>query len=407
MGVSERPSGRHITVIAMHYPPEIGAAAQRTSSLVAALTAQGHRVRVITQLPNYLRGRVFQKYAGRFRMVEDRGGATVSRVRPLLFRRQGLLWRTIGELWFLLNGAARAMLGPRPCLVLATCPSVFAPLAGWAAATARRAALVIEVRDLTWENAAGSGGRPPRAGRWLGAAIVGSARHAALVVCTNARQRDHMVARGVAPERCRVVPPGVDRALLDRLSALPPPPGRRHVMYLGLVGLPQGLRVLIDTARLLADEGYRITVVGGGVEREALAAAAEREGVGTIAFAGPVPPEAVPDCYASADILVAHLTDHPSYRSALPSKLLEYMAAGRPVVFGGAGAGADLVRESGGGIAVPPCAPEEMAAAIRRLAEDPELADSLSRAGREFVRRRHARDAILGDLLADLAPLLS
>jgi glycosyltransferase involved in cell wall biosynthesis len=105
--------------------------------------------------------------------------------------------------------------------------------------------------------------------------------------------------------------------------------------------------------------------------------------------------------FARFDIGIMPLPDAPYTRAKAGFKLLQYMAAGLPVVASPIGVNSDLVRESGAGYLAD--SPEEWEEALRLLAGDPELRRSLGAAGREFVERYADLDAqarILGDLLA-------
>jgi glycosyltransferase involved in cell wall biosynthesis len=79
---------------------------------------------------------------------------------------------------------------------------------------------------------------------------------------------------------------------------------------------------------------------------------------------------------------------------AVPSKLLEAWAYQRAVILAAAGEAAELVRQSRGGVVVPPEEPERLAEAVLALKSDPQrLADSAQR-GSDFVRQRFDRQML-------------
>jgi len=80
------------------------------------------------------------------------------------------------------------------------------------------------------------------------------------------------------------------------------------------------------------------------------------------------------------------LRDLPILASALPTKMLEAMAAARPVLLAARGEAADLIDASGAGLTVPPGDPHALAAAIERLYGDPALRRQLGQTGCNFVR---------------------
>ena len=100
------------------------------------------------------------------------------------------------------------------------------------------------------------------------------------------------------------------------------------------------------------------------------------------------------------------LRDLPVFEDALPTKLLEYMAAGRPVVASAAGDVARLLERSGAGIACAPGDTAALAAGIRALIRDPLRARAMGTNGARHVREHYSRDAFV-DTLERLAVALA
>jgi glycosyltransferase involved in cell wall biosynthesis len=85
------------------------------------------------------------------------------------------------------------------------------------------------------------------------------------------------------------------------------------------------------------------------------------------------------------------LRDRPILEGALPTKLFECLAAGRPAVMSARGEAAQLVERSGAGIAVPPEDPDALAGAFRTLHADRRLQARLGAAGREVATTQYDR----------------
>jgi glycosyltransferase involved in cell wall biosynthesis len=118
---------------------------------------------------------------------------------------------------------------------------------------------------------------------------------------------------------------------------------------------------------------------------------------------GAVPAERIPALYAESDAAVVMLRDLPIFEGALPTKLLEAMAAGRPVVLAARGEAARLVERERCGLVVPPEDPRALAEALSALAADPARRAALGAAGRCAAERDFGREAWLrrwSDLLA-------
>ena len=91
---------------------------------------------------------------------------------------------------------------------------------------------------------------------------------------------------------------------------------------------------------------------------------------------------AVPALLADCRVAWIPLQRHGNYDRAVPTKLVEAMAAGRPVVASDLGRMGAMVRAAGCGLVVPPADAPAHAAAIARLLGDPEEASRMGAAGR-------------------------
>jgi colanic acid biosynthesis glycosyl transferase WcaI len=155
-------------------------------------------------------------------------------------------------------------------------------------------------------------------------------------------------------------------------------------VYSGNLGVKQGLEVLVHAAAALCDARVRIVICGDGAQRETLAA--QIGDARNIRLLPLLPDAEYREMLADAD--VALITQQPaSGRAFFPSKLLNALAAARPIV-----AVADddselsrVVREAACGTCVAPQRPEELAKLLDSLAKDPAPLANWAQAGRTWV----------------------
>jgi colanic acid biosynthesis glycosyl transferase WcaI len=100
------------------------------------------------------------------------------------------------------------------------------------------------------------------------------------------------------------------------------------------------------------------------------------------------------------------LRNVPLFEDALPTKLLEYMAAGRPVVAAAAGQVSELVSSARAGIVCPPEDASAVARAIRVIASDEDEARRMGQHGRRYVEENLSRVAMVDRLEMELERLL-
>jgi colanic acid biosynthesis glycosyl transferase WcaI len=291
-------------------------------------------------------------------------------------------------------------------VVVAETPPLFTAAAAVVIARMLRAPLLLNVSDLWPESAVQLGMLNNRAAIRLAEWVERFAyRYAATVTVPTPGMVRILLERGYGEEKVKLLPNAVDT---DRFSPSPPTASELcRAMYCGTVGLAQGVGTLLTAAELLErdHQPVEVIVVGDGAERGELEEQARRSGLKRVTFVGRVSSEEVPERIASANVTVMTLRDLPLFEDALPTKLLEYMAAGRAVVAAASGQAARLLEEVGAGIACPPENPAALAEAIGRLASDPELAREMGVRGRQYVEERLSRRAMVDQLEAELEAL--
>src|SRR5207302_10741255 len=123
-------------------------------------------------------------------------------------------------------------------------------------------------------------------------------------------------------------------------------------------------------------------LAGAGPERGRLQRICAEERIPSVRFLGPLPTEAIPALFSVARASIVPLRDSPLFESARPSKIMPSLACETAVIYAGRGDAADLLTRNECGIVVPPENPIELARAVQRLADDPQLAARLGKAGR-------------------------
>jgi len=161
------------------------------------------------------------------------------------------------------------------------------------------------------------------------------------------------------------------------------------VLYVGGLGPLRGLPLMLEAFPQVGVPGARLQLAGPGDPGE-LPPHVEHLGV--------VDHAEVPGLLARSSVAWIPLRRHGNYDRAVPTKLVEAMAMGRPVVASDLPRMAAIVRSTGCGIVVPANDPAAHAAAIRRLLDDPALARDMGAAGRrafeEGLAFEHEADAL-------------
>jgi glycosyltransferase involved in cell wall biosynthesis len=135
--------------------------------------------------------------------------------------------------------------------------------------------------------------------------------------------------------------------------------------------------------------------VGGGAQKSRLMELAAEKRLGNVLFVKRQMKEEVPRYWSLCDASLVHLRDSALFGGVIPSKMFESMAMGLPILYVvPPGEGSAIVEKHGAGMCVPPNRPEELAAAIRKLKDNAEFRQDLSRKALEaapyYTREKQA-----------------
>ncbi|TXS45401.1 glycosyltransferase [Streptomyces sp. uw30] len=262
--------------------------------------------------------------------------------------------------------AARALLaerGPQADVVLLHDPELLLALPGTLRRWRREGHVPVTVWDVHEDTAAALVMK-----RWLPrplrpplrlavrAAERLAERHLRLLLAEDAYQRRFRRAHPVVANLATVPPEP------------PEPPGDDRVVYLGHLSRARGALELIETARLLAPD-IRVEVIGAA-DPDMRGALTEADRDGVLRWHGYLPNDRALGLLSGSLAGLSLLRDQPNYRHSRPTKAVEYMAHGVPVVTTPTPLAAELVERYGCGLVVPYEDPATAAMAVRHLRTD-------------------------------------
>lgn len=198
---------------------------------------------------------------------------------------------------------------------------------------------------------------------------------------------------GISEEKVEVIP---NWAPLDELPALPRdnPWAREHglhdkgvILYAGTLGLKHDPMLLLETAhKFKQDDDVRVVVVAGGVGSERLTERMNRDGPRNLIVLAPQPYDRFPEVLATGDVLVALLESDAGVFS-VPSKVLSYLCAARPVVAAvpARNLAARVLRANRSGLVTPPGDVETFARVAAGLLSRPGLRARLGHRARTYA----------------------
>jgi colanic acid biosynthesis glycosyl transferase WcaI len=374
--------------------------------LASRLAHAGHDVTVVAPFPNRPGGRLHEGFHRSLYKIEANGNGykLVRCATWLLGQRRRTIDRLLENFTFGLSAAWAAWREARPDALLVESWPLFsvtfpALLARWWGIP-----FLYYVKDVYPEAAEktgliGNNGRVARFCRFWDRRLCMASRK---VIVISEGMRDLMAhSRNLSNDRFAVIPDWIDP---DEFVPQPMdnawrreqniPNGAFVVMFGGTLGYVSGVEILVDVARLLRDTPNIVIVcIGEGVRKRQMIEQCRLLGLGNIRFLPFQPRERIAEVQGAANVTL--LTLRPGYCDAsVPSKLISYFAAARPVICAApaGSAVALIVSQSGAGVVVTPGDASALATAISDLTTRSADTERMGRAARAYFKQHLTLD---------------
>ncbi len=338
-----------VLIVSFYYEPEVGAAPSRITNLAKGLKASGMDVEVLTCLPNYPKGRIFDGYRGRFSVKEEIDGITVYRYWTYATVSKSPLKRVLAmtafatSIWAFAFKRRRIKSYDR---VIIQSPPIF--VGGSAVMLFKKCFkrfTVLNVSDL-W----------PLSAVELGFLREGSFSHKLLSKVERFMYRNSDVVMGQSQEIVEHVKEMFPekRTFLYRnlqpMAQCSVETMRRNtpmkIVYAGLFGIAQDMLSLLRSVDF-ASLGVEMHLYGGGNQMDDILSYI-KGGDKQIYYHGYVSKQEMAGELKKYDLSIIPLATH--IHGAVPSKIFDLLPEGVPILFSGEGEGARIVQEYGFGL---------------------------------------------------------
>lgn len=339
-----------IGLLTQYYKPEMGAPQNRLYEMVRGLKELGNEIHIITAMPNYPTGKVFDAYKGKIVCNEVMDGIAVKRYWLYASNAR----KVIPRIWNMISFSCMALFSAcylrklrLDYLVVESPPLTLGIVGIWLAKFAK-CKLVANISDI-W----------PLSAKELGAISEGRLYHIleqlehkiyrSSHICMGQSQEivDHIAAHG--GKNVYLFRNGVDptRFQIVTKEAVTHP---IKLIYAGLLGFAQGVADICTSINFAA-MGAEFHIYGAGGEQNEIERYIQQHPDHGIYYHGVVSRQELPNILQTADLTLVPLVKH--IYGAVPSKIYESMAAGLPIMFVGEGEGARIVQENKIGLVAP------------------------------------------------------
>lgn len=392
-----------ILFLTQYCPPEVGAPQNRIFEFAKQLKTFGHEITILTAMPNYPKGEIFDGYKGKIVHREKLDGIDIVRTWIYATKRNGFIPRIINYMSFTISSVLLGLpLIGKQDVVITESPPLFLGYSGYLISRIKRAKYVFNVSDLWPESAIKLGVLNNKLliklSTWL---EEFSYRKSHLITGQTMGIVDNIANRGFGKEKVHLITNGVDTELFkpenrsENLRKEWGIDGKFAVCYAGIHGIAQGLEIIINAAKELKEYKDIIFVfIGEGPEKEKLAGMKDQYGLDNVLFFSMQPKKNMPRIIASMDATIIPLKKLDLFKGALPSKMFEALSSELPIVLAVQGEAENLIKKSDGGICVEPENYLEVKEAVLKLYNDRELRHRLGANGRIYVQNNFSRQNI-------------
>lgn len=374
----------HILFLSDNFIPEVNAPAARTYEHCREWVKRGHEVTVITCVPNFPNGKVFEGFKNKVWQIDYIDGIRVLRVWSYIAPNQGFKKRLLDFLSFMITSFIAAFFVRNVNVVIGTSPQFFTVVSAFSIAQMKRVPFVFELRDLWPASIRALGAvRESVLLRLMDKLEIFLYQRATIIISVTHAFKNNLIERGISASKIKVVTNGVARDFVFSDTNVNKPIQNTDfhdtfvVGYIGTIGMAHSLETLVHAAEYLTlhhpQEKVLIFIMGDGANKKKLMDIAGKLSLKNIVFWDSVGRAEVAKYWALCNASIIHLKKDKLFETVIPSKLFESLAMGVPTVLGVSGESAELVRSTNTGIIIEPENHIALAKAILKLKENPKL----------------------------------
>lgn len=403
-----------ILFLTQYCPPEVGAPQNRIFEMAKHLKSFGNEVTILTAMPNYPKGEIFDGYKGKKLVKEELDGVSIVRTSIYTSKEKTFVKRLRNYLSFTFSSVFTGAknVGEQDVVIVES-PPLFLGWSGYVIAKKKKAKFIFNVSDLWPESAVKLDMLHNKMLIKMSTRLEEFCyRKAAAVTGQTQGIVDNIVSRGFGKDKVHLITNGIDTDLFkpeNRSVELRQEwniDDKFAICYAGIHGLAQGLQVIINAAEILKEhKDIQFVFVGEGPEKPKLMEMVKEKQLSNVKFIGLQPKKNMPKIVASMDAAIIPLKKLDLFKGALPSKMFETLSSETAIILSAEGEAEKLIKAAKAGITVEPENPKELADAVLKLYEDKELRKAMGENGRKYVIEHYSRKNItkkLEKILEDL-----
>lgn len=394
----------NLLILTQYFPPEVGAPQNRLFELAVRLKKLGVNVSVLTAMPNYPQMKIYDGYEGKKYIYEEIEGIPVHRASIYLPKSKSIIQRLLNYFSFVYSSA---MIGKNKVgtidVIMCESPPLFLGYSALYLKRKKKAKLIFNVSDLWPESAEKLGVVTNKLMLKLAYNLEEKLYKKSVLVTGQTQGICKNINERFSEVNTFWLPNGVDVSYYDPEMVKSDWRSQNGFaekdilfLYAGIIGLAQGLEIILNSAENLKTQAHiKFILLGSGPEKPKLLQMKEDKHLDNVYFFDAVSKTQMPSIVQAIDVSIIPLKKLELFLGAIPSKIFENLAMEKAVILGVDGEARELFVNQG------KCAlfsePENVEALtdnVLKLANDSALRQSLGQQGRKYVEQNFNRNMI-------------
>lgn len=393
---------KRIIILTQYYPPETGAPQNRLHSLAKYIKSSGYEVTIVTALPNYPKNEIFPAYKGKYSVHEFIDEVSVYRTWIFVSASRSVVARLLNYFSFVITSFFKLLQLSKAEWIICESPPLFLGITAVFVSKLKGSKLIFNVSDLWPESAEKLNIVSSRFLINLSYGLESWIYKRSFLISGQTQGIVRNITERFPNKKVVWFPNGVDfdffegeHEVIDWRSKLELPSENLIILYAGIIGYAQGLEVIVKAAEKLKSFPVSFIIVGDGPEKDKLVKMASDEKLVNVYFLPNLEKAKMPSLIKSCDAYVVPLRKLDLFKGAIPSKLFEPLAMGKPILLGVEGEAKELFIEQGNaGLFFEPENADELSDKILVLLNDQSLRLEYGMNGKGYVKRNFDRQQI-------------
>lgn len=394
----------NILIITQYFFPETF----KSTDLAFELQKRGHQVTVLTGIPNYPEGEIYEGYGYKKNRIQNIKGVEIIRSLLLPRGKGGGVRLFVNYYSFAFFASLKARKLARKKKFDAIIVHEPSPITQFYPALAvnkiQKAPIYFWVMDLWPESLEIAGGvKNKTVLNYYKRVVQGFYRASEKILITSKGFKKSILEKGNFADKIEYFPNWAEESISEGETNFPIPdlPEGFKIIFAGNVGEAQDMDTIMKAALLLKNhKEIKFIIVGDGRKMPFVQEfVVEHQLQETVYTVGRFPVEAMSTFFSKADLLLVSLKDDPIFNLTVPAKVQAYMSSGKPILAMLNGEGAETINEANCGFTVPSSDEIKLAEVIEKVASlDKEVLKQKGQNGKVYFTERFTLKSCIDNL---------